>query len=179
MMFKVIKNRCEYLLRKLNIVACLAAENLALREQPLLVHLETPEEPKVERARSSVLGSNVSHLDRMARSSSDCAARHRCMLAYEGLHRSGSPWQNACVERLNGSIRRECTDHVIVFGESHRRRVLRDYFDYYNEDRTHLGVDKETRTERPVSNRAFPERKLIEVPRVDGLHHRYEWSEAA
>jgi transposase InsO family protein len=89
------------------------------------------------------------------------------------------PWQNAYVERLNGSIRRECTDHVIVFGESHLRRVLRDYFDYYHEDRTHLGLDKETPTERPVSNRASREAKLIEVPRVGGLHHRYEWSEAA
>jgi transposase InsO family protein len=90
-----------------------------------------------------------------------------------------SPWQNAYVERLNGSIRRECTDHVIVFGESHLRRVLRDYFDYYHEDRTHLGLDKETPTERPISNGASPEAKLIELPRVGGLHHRYEWSEAA
>ncbi len=90
-----------------------------------------------------------------------------------------TPWQNAYVERLNGSIRRECTDHVIVFGERHLRRVLRDYFDYYHEDRTHLGLDKETPTERPVSNRASPEAKLIELPRVGGLHHRYEWSEAA
>ena len=90
-----------------------------------------------------------------------------------------SPWQNAYVERLNGSIRRECTDHVIVFGENHLRRILRAYFEYYHEDRTHLGLDKETPKERPVSNRASPNSRLIELPRVGGLHHRYEWSEAA
>jgi len=90
-----------------------------------------------------------------------------------------SPWQNAFVERLNGSIRRECTDQVIVFGENHLRRILCGYFDYYHEDRTHLGLDKETPTERLISNRASPSAKLIELPRVGGLHHRYEWSEAA
>ena len=90
-----------------------------------------------------------------------------------------SPWQNAYVERLNGSIRRECTDHVIVFGENHLRRILREYFEYYHEDRTHLGLDKETPMGRPVSNRAFPSAKLVELPRVGGLHHRYEWSEVA
>jgi transposase InsO family protein len=90
-----------------------------------------------------------------------------------------SPWQNAYVERLNGSNCRECTDHVIVFGENHLRRILRSYFEYYHEDRTHLGLDKETPMERPVSNRASPSAKLVEMPRVGGLHHRYEWSEAA
>jgi len=90
-----------------------------------------------------------------------------------------SPWQNAYAERLNGSIRRECTDHMIVFSENHLRRVLQSYFDYYNNDRTHLGLDKETPMERQISSRASPSAKLIELPRVSGLHHRYEWSEAA
>lgn len=90
-----------------------------------------------------------------------------------------SPWQNAYVERLNGSIRRECTDHVIVFSENHLRRILRSYFEYYNNDRTHLGIDKETPIDRPVSNRVSPSCKVIQLPRVGGLHHRYEWSEAA
>ncbi len=90
-----------------------------------------------------------------------------------------SPWQNAYVERLNGSIRRECTDHVIVFGENHLRRILKAYFEYYHEDRTHLGLDKESPKERPVSNRASPDARLVELPRAGGLHHRYEWSEAA
>ena len=85
-----------------------------------------------------------------------------------------SPWQNAYVERLNGSIRRECTDHVIVFGENHLRELLRGYFAYYHEDRTHLGLDKETPMGRPVSNRASPSARLVELPRVGGLHHRNE-----
>ena len=90
-----------------------------------------------------------------------------------------SPWQNAYVERLNGSIRRECTDHVVVFGESHLRRILRAYFEYYHEDRTHLGLDKDTPLKRPLSKKASPSSRLIEYPRVGGLHHRYEWSHAA
>jgi putative transposase len=90
-----------------------------------------------------------------------------------------SPWQNPYVERLHGNIRRECTDHVIVLGENHLRGVLRSYFEYYHHDRKHLGLDKETPMGRPVSNRASPSAKLIELPRVGGLHHRYEWSEAA
>jgi hypothetical protein len=90
-----------------------------------------------------------------------------------------SPWQNPYVERLNGSIRRECTDHVIVFSENHLRKILRAYFAYYHEDRTHLGLGKETPMGRPVSNRPSPSSKLAALPRVGGLHHRFEWSEAA
>ena len=90
-----------------------------------------------------------------------------------------SPWQNAYVERLNGSIRRECTDHVIVFSENHLRRILRSYFEYYNNDRTHLGIGKETPIARQVSERQSSSAKLIELPRVGGLHHRYAWREAA
>ena len=90
-----------------------------------------------------------------------------------------SPWQNAYVERLKGSIRRECTDHVIIFSENHLRKILRSYFEYYNNDRTHLGIDKETPVERNISERASPSSKLIALPRVGGLHHRYKWSEAA
>ena len=67
-----------------------------------------------------------------------------------------SPWQNAYVERLNGSIRRECTDHIIVFNENHLHRILLSYFEYYNNDRTHLGIGKETPIERHVSERASP-----------------------
>jgi len=90
-----------------------------------------------------------------------------------------SPWQNAYVERLNGSVRRECTDHIIILGERHLKRTLQTYFEYYHEDRTHLGLEKETPGGRPNSNRATPSSKLMELPRVGGLHHRYEWSEAA
>ncbi len=90
-----------------------------------------------------------------------------------------SPWQNAYVERLNGSIRRECTDHIIVLGENHLRKTLRAYFKYYHEDRTHLGLDKEPPVGRPISNRKSQVTQIVELPRLGGLHHRYEWAEAA
>jgi len=90
-----------------------------------------------------------------------------------------SPWQNAYVERLNGSIRRECTDHIIVWSERHLKKVLRGYSDYYNNDRTHLGLVKQTLVERHVSKRASKSDHLVEIPKVGGLHHRYVWREAA
>jgi putative transposase len=90
-----------------------------------------------------------------------------------------SPWQNGYVERLNGSIRRECTDHIIVLNERHLKNVLRGYFDYYNNDRTHLGLVKQTPVYRQVSKRASKADELVEFSKVGGLHHRYEWPEAA
>jgi transposase InsO family protein len=61
-----------------------------------------------------------------------------------------SPWQNGFVERLIGSIRRECVDHIIVLGEAHLRRILKSYARYYNETRTHLALDKDAPVSRPV-----------------------------
>src|ERR1700761_1638045 len=61
-----------------------------------------------------------------------------------------SPWQNGFAERLIGSIRRECLDHVIVLGEAHLRRILQSYADYYNETRTHLALDKDAPLSRTV-----------------------------
>jgi transposase InsO family protein len=104
--------------------------------------------------------------------------RVRSMEIEEVLTAVRSPWQNAYVERLNGSVRRECLDHLIIWNERHLSRVLREYFDYYNQDRTHLGLEKDTPKGRPISNRASPSSKLVELPRVGGLHHRYEWSQA-
>ena len=90
-----------------------------------------------------------------------------------------SPWQNPFVERLIGSIRRDCLDHVIVLNESHLSRILSSYFDYYHYDRTHYGLGKDTPVERPLQPRPAKGAKVIELPRVGGLHHRYEWKEAA
>ena len=90
-----------------------------------------------------------------------------------------SPWQNAFVERLIGSVRRDCLDHVIVVNESHLKRVLSSYFDYYHHDRTHYGLGKDTPFERPVQSKPEQRSKVIELPRVGGLHHRYEWKKAA
>jgi len=82
-----------------------------------------------------------------------------------------SPWQNPYVERLIGSIRRECLDHMIIFNDNHLRRVLRQYFRYYHECRTHLGLEKDCPNTRSVQP---PESGLINSePMVGGLHHRY------
>src|SRR5262245_14283897 len=83
-----------------------------------------------------------------------------------------SPWQNAYVERLIGSIRRECLDHVIVLGEIHLRRILRSYFAYYHSSRTHLSLCKDAPELRAKQS---PEcGPVIEIAEVGGLHHRYE-----
>jgi putative transposase len=83
-----------------------------------------------------------------------------------------SPWQNPYVERLIGSIRRECLDHVIVLHERHLRRLLTSYFSYYHAWRTHRALDMDAPVPRPVQP---PELGPVqEVPEVDGLHHHYE-----
>ena len=90
-----------------------------------------------------------------------------------------SPWQNPFVERLIDSIRRDCLDHVIVLNPNHLKRMLTSYFEYYHCDRTHYGLGKDTPVERPVQPRPSKAVQVIELPRVGGLHHRYEWKEAA
>lgn len=88
----------------------------------------------------------------------------------EGLIEPRSPWQNPNVERLIGSIRRECLHHVIVVNERHLRRILCDYFDYYLRSRTHLSLDSNAPTKREIEP---PFRgRVIAVPQVGGLHHR-------
>jgi len=81
----------------------------------------------------------------------------------------GSPWQNAYVERVIGSIRYDLLDHVIVLNEWHLRRLLRKYAEYYNCDRTHLGLAKDTPVKRAVEDIG----RIVLVPRLGGLHHRY------
>jgi len=90
-----------------------------------------------------------------------------------------SPWQNPFVERVIGSIRRECTDHVIVFNEEHLKNVLCSYFQYYHNDRTHLSLGKDTPKGRPMQHRPIGKGEIIALPRIGGLHHRYEWKKAA
>ena len=83
-----------------------------------------------------------------------------------------SPWQNAYVERVIGSIRRECLDQLLMFNGRHLRRVLSAYVDYYHRTRTHLSLDKDCPDSRPV----MPPRigRVVTIPQVGGLHHRYE-----
>ena len=82
-----------------------------------------------------------------------------------------SPWQNPYAERVIGSIRRECLDHVIVLNEDHLRRILSSYFEYYHESRTHLSLERNSPVPRRVEHPS--EGKVIAIPQVGGLHHRY------
>lgn len=89
-----------------------------------------------------------------------------------------SPWQNGTAERWIGSVRRELLDHVIVLDERHLRRLLREYVDYYNDDRVHRQL-RDSPTGRPTEDRPSLDARIVGLPRVGGLHHRYAWREAA
>ena len=80
-----------------------------------------------------------------------------------------SPWQNGYCERLIGSIRRECLDHIVVFGERHLRHLLRVYANYYNRTRTHLSLNKDSPASRAIESFGC----ILPVPILGGLHHRY------
>ena len=82
-----------------------------------------------------------------------------------------SPWQNAYCERLIGSIRRECLDHLIVLGEKHLTRILREYFEYYNRHRAHQGLDGDAPIHRDKKPPDLGE--IVSVPHLGGLHHHY------
>ena len=90
----------------------------------------------------------------------------------EVLSAPRSPWQRAYVERLIGTIRRECLDHVIVFNEASLHRHVKSFLAYYHESRTHLSLDKDTPETRPVQ--ATEAGRIVTIPQVGGLHHRYE-----
>ncbi len=81
----------------------------------------------------------------------------------------GSPWQNGFAERLIGSIRRECLDHTIVFGETHLRRILTKYTAYYNELRTHRSLNKDAPIHRPIQHLG----SIVSTPILGGVHHKY------
>jgi hypothetical protein len=83
-----------------------------------------------------------------------------------------SPWQSPYIQRLIGSVRRECLDHVIVFNQDHLHRLLESYFSYYHRSRTHLALDKDAPEPRPV--RGPQEGNIVAMDQVGGLHHRYE-----
>ena len=80
-----------------------------------------------------------------------------------------SPWQNGCTERLIGSIRRECLDHVVILGERHLRHVLASYMNYYNATRTHLSLKKDSPIPRPIETVG----RIAATPILGGLHHHY------
>jgi len=84
-----------------------------------------------------------------------------------------SPWQNGVAERWVGNCRRDLLDHVIVLNERHLKRLMSEYVRYYHDDRTHLGLEKQTPKGRVVSIEATSS-KIFSMPRLGGLHHRYD-----
>jgi len=83
-----------------------------------------------------------------------------------------SPWQDPYCERLVGSIRRECTDHVIVLSERHLRRTLSSFFRYHHGFRTHLSLEMDAPNHRPIQTQDYG--GVVEISEVGGLHHHYE-----
>lgn len=90
---------------------------------------------------------------------------------HEVLIAPRAPWQNPFAERVIGSIRRECLDHVIVFSERHLRRLLRSYLAYYNATRPHQALHSDSPHSREVQP---PAGRIVATPQVGGLHHRYQ-----
>jgi transposase InsO family protein len=89
-----------------------------------------------------------------------------------------SPWQNGTVERFVGSVRRELLDHVVVLGEEHLRRLLREYIAYYNAERVHTSIG-DAPEGRVCEAKPSASARVVGLPRVGGLHHRYTWRRAA
>ena len=81
----------------------------------------------------------------------------------------GSPWQNGYAERLIGTVRRECLDRMLIFGESHLRQIVSAYAAYYNQMRTHLALQKDAPLHRAVQRSG----ELVAIPILAGLHHQY------
>ena len=102
----------------------------------------------------------------------DFRERIQSLSIEEVLSAPASPWQRAYVERLIGSIRRDCLDHVIILGDRHLRTILKRYFEYYHRSRTHLALAKDTPEPRAVQPPELG--AVVELPALGGLHHRYE-----
>jgi putative transposase len=85
----------------------------------------------------------------------------------------GSPWQNGVAERWVGSCRRDLLDHAIILNERHLKRLMSSYLIYYHEDRTHLGLAKNTPAGRSTEILSERGSKIQSLPRLGGLHHRY------
>ena len=90
-----------------------------------------------------------------------------------------SPWQNGVAERWVGSCRRELLNHVIVLNQQHLYRLLEEYILYYNEDRTHYSLNKDSPGHRSVLEKESDDDRVIALPRVCGLYHKYVWKKSA
>jgi transposase InsO family protein len=96
-------------------------------------------------------------------------ARVRAMGIRDRPISPGSPWQNGIAERLIGTLRRECLDHMVIFGEAHLRQILSAYAGYYNQARTHLALHKDAPLPRAVQRSG----RIVAIPVLAGLHHQY------
>ncbi len=96
-------------------------------------------------------------------------ARVRAMGIRDRPISPGSPWQNGVAERFIGTLRRECLDQIVIFGEVHLRRVLAAYADYYSRTRTHRTLQKDA----PFGRAAQQVGSIVAVPVIGGLHHQY------
>ena len=108
--------------------------------------------------------------DRDSRYSAEVRLRIQSLGMQEILTAPRSPWQNPYAERLIGSIRRECLNHYIILNARHLKRTLSLYFRYYHESRTHLSLGKQC----PFPREALNVGKIVAIPQLGGLHHRYE-----
>ena len=90
-----------------------------------------------------------------------------------------SPWQNGVAERWVLSAREDLLNHVIIFNEDHLKGLLKSYVSYYNNERCHLSLDRNTPAGREVFQRTSKSAEVVSLPRVGGLHHKYEWKKAA
>ena len=108
--------------------------------------------------------------DRDSRYSAEVRLRIKSLGMQEILTAPRSPWQNPYAERLIGSIRRECLNHYIILNARHLKRTLSSYFRYYHRSRTHLSLDKQC----PFPREVLKVGKIVAIPQLGGLHHRYE-----
>ena len=90
-----------------------------------------------------------------------------------------APWQNGVAERWILSARDDLLNHIIVLSEEHLRRLLREYVKFYNNDRSHLTLERNTPKGRAVQQKPSEAAKVISISRLGGLQHKYEWQEAA
>ena len=90
-----------------------------------------------------------------------------------------SPWQNGIAERWIGSLRREMLNLVVVLSSRHLCRLALQYAAYYHDNRSYLGLEKDTPRRRPIRRPADSTSKVVALPRLGGLHHRYAWRSAA
>jgi putative transposase len=113
-------------------------------------------------------------LDRDAKFGDDVVSSAKAMGSEPVRTAFRSPWQNGVAERWVGSCRRDLLDHLIILNERHLKRLMSEYLRYYHEDRTHLGLAKDTPAGRPTAIRPARESKIRSSPRLGGLHHRYD-----